>query len=94
MRRPHPDTERSVRPLATGVTSPFCSGRSHDTETPPAPRLYTSAMFSETGYAQNGDLRVAYRASREGPRDIVFVPTWFTCCEHFQHRAQKRSSQG
>jgi hypothetical protein len=34
---------------------------------------YTSAMFSETRYALNGDLRVAYRASREGPRDIVFV---------------------
>lgn len=31
----------------------------------------------------NGDLRVAYRASREGPRDIVFVPHWFTCCELF-----------
>jgi class 3 adenylate cyclase len=38
-------------------------------------------MFSETRYAFNGDLRVAYRASREGPRDIVFVPNWFTCCE-------------
>ena len=38
-------------------------------------------MFSETRYARNGDLRVAYRASREGPRDIVFVPNWFTCCE-------------
>ena len=38
-------------------------------------------MFSETRYALNGDLRVAYRASREGPRDIVIVPTWFTCCE-------------
>jgi class 3 adenylate cyclase len=43
---------------------------------------YTSAMFSETRYALNGGLRVAYRASREGPRDIVFVPNWFTCCEH------------
>ena len=42
---------------------------------------YTSAMFSETRYALNGDLRVAYRASREGPRDIVYVPNWFTCCE-------------
>src|SRR5215213_391783 len=31
----------------------------------------------------NGDLRVAYRASREGARDIVFVPNWFTCCELF-----------
>jgi class 3 adenylate cyclase len=38
-------------------------------------------MFSETRYALNGDLRVAYRASREGPRDIVVVPNWFTCCE-------------
>jgi class 3 adenylate cyclase len=39
-------------------------------------------MFSETRYALNGDLRVAYRTSLEGPRDIVFVPNWFTCCEH------------
>ena len=38
-------------------------------------------MFSETRYALNGDLHVAYRTSREGPRDIVFVPNWFTCCE-------------
>ena len=38
-------------------------------------------MFSETRYALNGDLRVAYRTSREGPRDMVFVPNWFTCCE-------------
>jgi class 3 adenylate cyclase len=40
-------------------------------------------VFSETRYARNGDLRVAYRTSREGPRDIVFVPNWFTCCELF-----------
>ena len=40
-------------------------------------------MFSETRYALNGDLRVAYRTSAEGPRDIVFVPNWFTCCEVF-----------
>jgi class 3 adenylate cyclase/pimeloyl-ACP methyl ester carboxylesterase len=38
-------------------------------------------MFSETRYALNGNLRVAYRASREGERDIVFVPNWFTHCE-------------
>jgi pimeloyl-ACP methyl ester carboxylesterase len=38
-------------------------------------------MFSEMRYALNGDLRVAYRASREGSRDIVYVPNWFTCCE-------------
>jgi len=40
-------------------------------------------MFSETRYALNGDLRVAYRTSGEGPRDIVFVPNWFTNCEVF-----------
>src|SRR5271168_5347456 len=45
------------------------------------PSAYTSAMFSETRYAMNGDLRVAYRASRGGPCDIVVVPHWFTCCE-------------
>jgi class 3 adenylate cyclase len=38
-------------------------------------------MFSETRYALNGDLRVAYRASPEGARDIVFIPNWFTNCE-------------
>ena len=38
-------------------------------------------MFSETRYARNGDLRVAYRASQPGARDIVFLPNWFTCCE-------------
>ncbi len=40
-------------------------------------------MFSETRYAVNGDLRVAYRTSREGPRDLVFVSNWFTNCEVF-----------
>jgi pimeloyl-ACP methyl ester carboxylesterase len=39
------------------------------------------AVFSETHYALNGDLRVAYRASREGPRGIVWVPNWHSCCE-------------
>src|SRR6476620_6151351 len=38
-------------------------------------------MFSETRYALNGDLRVAYRTSREAARDIVFVPNWLTNCE-------------
>jgi class 3 adenylate cyclase len=31
----------------------------------------------------NGDLHVAYRASREGPRDILVVPNWINCCEIF-----------
>jgi len=38
-------------------------------------------VFSETRYALNGDLRVAYRTTREGPRDIVSVANWHTCCE-------------
>ena len=38
-------------------------------------------MFSETRYAFNGNLRVAYRASAEGPRDIVFVPMWASNCD-------------
>ncbi|OBK76598.1 adenylate/guanylate cyclase domain-containing protein [Mycobacterium sp. 1164985.4] len=38
-------------------------------------------MFSETRYALNGRLRVAYRASPEGERDLVFVPAWFSNCE-------------
>jgi class 3 adenylate cyclase/pimeloyl-ACP methyl ester carboxylesterase len=38
-------------------------------------------VFSETRYALNGGLRVGYRATREGPRDVVFVPNWFTNCE-------------
>ncbi len=38
-------------------------------------------MFSETRYALNGDLRVAYRTSREGPRDLLVVPNWLTNCE-------------
>ncbi|HXL59342.1 MAG TPA: adenylate/guanylate cyclase domain-containing protein [Mycobacterium sp.] len=38
-------------------------------------------MFSETRYAISGDLRVAYRTSRAGERDIVFIPTWFTNCD-------------
>ena len=38
-------------------------------------------MFSETRYALNGNVRVAYRTSPEGPRDIVYVSNWFTCCE-------------
>ncbi|MCV7398817.1 adenylate/guanylate cyclase domain-containing protein [Mycobacterium fragae] len=40
-------------------------------------------MFSETRYALNGDLRVAYRTSHEGERDIVLVSPPFTNCEVF-----------
>jgi hypothetical protein len=40
-------------------------------------------MFSDTRDALNGDLRVARRASPEGPRGIVFVNNWFTNREVF-----------
>src|ERR1700751_895164 len=43
--------------------------------------LLTLPQCSRRRYALNGDSRVAYRASREGPRDSVYVPNWFTCCE-------------
>jgi class 3 adenylate cyclase len=38
----------------------------------------------------NGDLRVAYRASREGPRDIVLVPAFFSNCEDFPEQPSLR----
>jgi hypothetical protein len=44
-------------------------------------------VFSETRYALNGELYVAYRASHEDPRDLVFVPNWFTNCEHLPELA-------
>ena len=47
-------------------------------------------MFSETRYAFNGDLRVAYRASPEGERDIVLVPAWFSNCDDFPEQPSLR----
>jgi class 3 adenylate cyclase len=44
-------------------------------------------VFSETRYARNGDLRVAYRTTAPGPRDFVFVSNWFTNCEIFPELA-------
>jgi hypothetical protein len=35
----------------------------------------------------------AYRASREGPRDIVSVPNWFTCCEILPELPSMRDAQ-
>ncbi len=40
-------------------------------------------MLTETRYAYNGDLAVAYRTFGEGPRDIVFVTNWFVSAEAF-----------
>jgi len=41
-------------------------------------------VFSETRYALNGDLRVAYRTTREGARDIALVPNWFKTVRFFR----------
>jgi class 3 adenylate cyclase len=49
-------------------------------------------MFSETRYALNGDLRVAYRASPEGERDIVLVPMFFSNCEYLPEQPSGRGS--
>jgi class 3 adenylate cyclase/pimeloyl-ACP methyl ester carboxylesterase len=68
----------------------LCFGCLHDTENLTRSSSYTSAVFSETRYALNGDLRVAYRASREGPRDIVFIPVWFSNCEDFPEQPSLR----
>src|SRR6201992_1784734 len=38
----------------------------------------------------NGDLRVAYRASRGGPRDIVLVPAFFSNCEDLPEQPSLR----
>jgi hypothetical protein len=55
---------------------------------------YTSAVFSETRYAMNGDLHVAYRASAEGVRDIVFVCNPITSSEVFRTGTPARLSGG
>src|ERR1700722_6105956 len=47
-------------------------------------------MFSETRYAMNGNVRVAYRASPPGARDIVFIPAWFSNCEDFPEQPSCR----
>jgi hypothetical protein len=49
-------------------------------------------MFSETRYAMNGNLRVAYRASPEGERDIVLVPAWFSNCEELPEQPPVQGS--
>jgi len=64
--------------LAIGLSTLWCS-----VNFPDPPSAYTSAMFSETRYAMNGNVRVAYRASPPGARDIVLVPAWFSNCEDF-----------
>src|SRR3989442_944798 len=37
--------------------------------------------WTETHYAMNGDVAIAYRTCGEGERDILFVPNWFTNVE-------------
>jgi pimeloyl-ACP methyl ester carboxylesterase len=40
-------------------------------------------VLSETRYALNGDVRVAFRTTPAGERDLVFVSNWLTNCEVF-----------
>src|SRR5713101_4736405 len=40
-------------------------------------------MFSVACFSLNEELRVAYRASREGDRDLLFVSNLITNCEVF-----------
>ena len=49
-------------------------------------------MFSETRYAMNGELGVAYRTSAEGERDIVLVPMFFSNCEDMPEQPSIRGS--
>ena len=38
-------------------------------------------MLTETKYAKNGDLHIAYRTAGEGPRDLIFASNWFSNVE-------------
>src|SRR5215208_5025565 len=48
-----------------------------------APRELDFRNVLRDALCANGDLQVAYRTSREGPRDLVLVSNWFTNCEVF-----------
>lgn len=39
-------------------------------------------MRPVTRYARSGDLHIAYQVVRDGPIDLVYVPTWISQIEH------------
>jgi class 3 adenylate cyclase len=40
-------------------------------------------MSPQTRYARSGDLHIAYQVVGEGPRDLVYVPSWISQVEHY-----------
>src|SRR5689334_6298221 len=39
-------------------------------------------MQPETRYVRSGDVHIAYQVVGDGPRDLVYVPTWISQVEH------------
>ncbi len=39
-------------------------------------------MTPETRYVRSGDVHIAYQVVGDGPRDLVYVPTWISQVEH------------
>src|SRR5881398_1041486 len=39
-------------------------------------------MAPETRYVRSGDVHIAYQVVGDGPRDLVYVPTWISQVEH------------
>ena len=39
-------------------------------------------MPPETRYVRSGDVHIAYQIVGDGPRDLVYVPTWISQFEH------------
>lgn len=39
-------------------------------------------MAPETRYVRSGDVHIAYQVIGDGPRDLVYVPTWISQIEH------------
>ncbi len=39
-------------------------------------------MQPETRYAKSGDIHIAYQTLGDGPRDLIYVPTWISQVEH------------
>src|SRR5438105_15302792 len=41
------------------------------------------SMAPVTKYARSGDLHIAYQVVGDGPRDLVYVPSWISQVEHY-----------
>jgi class 3 adenylate cyclase len=49
------------------------------------PKLVTlsPSMAPETKYVRSGEVHIAYQVVGDGPRDLVYVPTWISQVEHY-----------